>query len=170
MAPLVIDINTSTNVYDLLVQQAIDASRQFALLETADWLQTNSPRGVSPASESLAGNWDIVPGRATIGIRDLSYEDQIVNNLPSASYRVAGRAPGKFPPWGPGSTLERWAIVKRIPAFLVARKIATLGTDRWITGQNILGMDRSGNIPEDSPVERVYTEAFRKDWDQRVIG
>lgn len=170
MAPIVITQQTSTRVYDLLVQREIDDSRQSALIDTADWLQQNSPRGVSNPGDSLAGDWDIVPGRPTVGIADLSWRDQIVNSLPDASFRVAGRGPGGFPPFQRGSALAAWATVKGIPPFLVARKIATLGTDRWQTGQNILGMDRSGNIPANGPATQVYTEAFNNSWNQKVIG
>jgi len=39
-----------------------------------------------------------------------------------------GRSPGSWPPYGIGTSLELWARRKGIPAFLVARKIATKGT------------------------------------------
>jgi hypothetical protein len=33
-----------------------------------------------------------------------------------------------WPPWGPGTDLERWAVERGIPPYLVARKISRVGT------------------------------------------
>ena len=65
------------------------------------------------------------------------------NNTPNSLFRERGRPPGKFPPFFPGSPLERWARAKGINAFLVARKIAEQGTERWRKNENALGIDRN---------------------------
>lgn len=41
---------------------------------------------------------------------------------------VAGGTRPHWPPWGPGSNLDRWSKDHGIPTFLVARAIATKGT------------------------------------------
>ena len=43
--------------------------------------------------------------------------------------------PAHWPPWGPGTPLDQWAMKAGIPTFLVARKIAMYGTK----GNHIVG-------------------------------
>lgn len=65
------------------------------------------------------------------------------NTAPNSLYRERGRPPGKFPPYGETSSLARWAKKRGIPPYLVARKIARQGTERWRRNTNTLGIDRT---------------------------
>jgi hypothetical protein len=85
-----------------------------ALLELADHLQRNSPRGVSPASDSLAGGWDVIPARKARGVIP-EVLGSVVNRAEAAEFRIRGRAPGKFPPYSEGSNLAKWAKAAGIP-------------------------------------------------------
>jgi hypothetical protein len=74
------------------------------------------------------------------------FSGQLQNTTPNSLYRERGRGPGRMPPFGPGSELNKWARRKGIVAFLVARKIAKQGTERWRKNQNALGIDRSSTV------------------------
>ncbi len=51
---------------------------------------------------------------------------------------------------------EGAAALKGIPAFLVARKIYRLGTDRYISGENIAGIDKdTGKILEGGAIAQA---------------
>ena len=133
-------------IVDFILWRAYRNALDDALIEMAQYLQENSPRGVSPINESLKGSWDVIPARKLRGI--MTYEGSVVNLAERAINRLEGRGPGKFPPFGKGSNLEKWATSKGIPAFLVARKIAREGTERWKAhrGSPTTGLDPSSDL------------------------
>lgn len=66
---------------------------------------------------------------------------RISNRAPNSYYRLVGRAPGKQPPI---DKLVNWAKRAKLPpslGYVIARKIAKDGTERYRTGQNIVGVD-----------------------------
>ena len=133
-----------------------------ALLEAVNYLQINSPKGASSPGESLAGNWDIVLSRKERN--QLVAEGGIVNNSTNAFNRIAGRPPGKFPPYGEGTPLERWARIKGIPPFLLARKIAQEGTERFRTGKNVMGIDyATGDIKGNPEWLQIFDKTLEQE-------
>lgn len=63
-------------------------------------------------------------------------QGQVFNATPYAPFANAGRGPGKFPPFGPGSDLARWVgrvLGADVPVFPIARRIARQGTVRFRT-------------------------------------
>lgn len=94
-----------------------------------------SPVGVS--SPSLFASWRSEPAT----IRANTIEASLENPLPDASFREAGRGPGRQPPIDP--KLRAWALSKGISPYAVARKIAREGTERWKQGEpgNTLRID-----------------------------
>lgn len=122
-------------------------------LDLADELQAGSPRG---ATLDLAAGWDVIPARAVAG-DPLNIEVDVVNTEPTASYRVAGRGPGRQPPIN--TNFRRWLAVKGIPlsaAFAIARTIGEFGTERFRTGENFMGLTQDGDLESDSFVfERI---------------
>lgn len=146
-------------------QQAMDT----ALLELADHLQRESPRGVSPPGESLAGSWDVTPSRKRRGMIPQSV-GSVNNTAHAAEYRIRGRGPGRFPPYQEGTPLAKWAAATGIPAFLVAKSIAEKGTKRWRQGAsgNILRQDpRTLKYTPDSPLYTVFERTLAREW-QRI--
>lgn len=140
-----------------------------ALVAYAEWLQKVSPRGVSPVGKSLAGSWDI---KVTTKARNqLFAEGSIVNTAEASLFRIVGRGPGKFPPYGDGSPLARWANAVGIPPFLVARAIAERGTERWRDRRNILGIDpRTGqlNDPQNKGLQ-IFEKVLSDELDKILI-
>ena len=158
-----LDLKESAPVQEELRRQ-FKTSVDSALLELADHLQRNSPRGVSPAGDSLAGGWDVIPSRKARGIIP-EVMGSVVNRAEAAEFRIRGRAPGKFPPYGEGSNLAKWAKAAGIPPFLIARKIAQQGTDRWRKRDNILKQDPvSLKFGADSPLHTVYEKRLQEEW------
>lgn len=119
-------------------------------LDLATELQQESPVGVSG---DLKGGWDVEIKK---------FEVVVVNRTPNALERTVGRAPGKFPPYGENTPLGKWARSKGIPAFLIARKIAREGTDRWKEQRNFAGLDREGNPYRGGTIDRARDELARK--------
>jgi hypothetical protein len=131
------------------------------LLETADYLQQESYVG---ATRELKEGWDIqLPRRETV---TFAIEGKIVNRADNAIFRLAGRAEGRFPPMQP---IFEWVSAKiesdpkqaRRIAFLVARKIAMAGTQRYRERSNIAGINRDGTLQENSPI-RMAEERIAK--------
>lgn len=130
-----------------------------ALLELADYLQRNSPRGVSVGADSLAGGWQVKPASKQRGI--LEIRGEVYNTATAAEFRIRGRGPGKYPPFHKGSSLAKWGAAKGIPAFLIARKIAKEGTERWRTKDNILKQDPvTLKYAPDSPMFTIYQKTL----------
>lgn len=141
-------------------KEAVDT----ALLELADHLQRESPRGVSRGGNSLAGSWDVKPARKRRGLLPEVF-GTIVNTAEAAEFRIRGRGPGKFPPFGEGSPLAAWASAAGIPAFLVARAIAEKGTERWRTKDNILDQDPvTLKFGKNSPLKTVFERKLAEEW------
>lgn len=165
--PIVITKVINPPVFDVLLNKVFRESTDAALLEMAQYLQENSPRGVSPIQKSLKGSWDIVPTRK---IRNFPrYEGSITNIAENAIYRFNGRGPGRFPPFGPGSPLAQWAAAKGIPAFLVARKIAREGTERWKQGSRrpTLGLDRESKLAIEA--EKIFVQTLSQQLASRGV-
>ena len=140
-------------------KQAFDT----ALLEFADYLQRNSPRGVSSAGDSLAGSWDVVPARKT---RDAvpRVAGKVINTADAAQFRIRGRGPGKQPPI---SKIEKWARAVGISPYALAKAIAKRGTKRWRDKDNILKQDPiTKEYRGDSPLYTVYERTLKREWDK----
>ena len=94
-----------------------------------------------------------------------NFDVSVNNAVEYAYYAIAGRGPGKAPPAGPGSGLERWARLKGLSkgaSFGIARKIALEGTDRWKSRRNALDIDPlTQQLRPSSPV-KVAQERLRK--------
>lgn len=66
---------------------------------------------------------------------------RVSNKAPNSYYRLVGRASGKQPPT---KRLVEWAKRAKLPptvGYVIARKIGKDGTERYRTGQNIVGVD-----------------------------
>ena len=122
------------------------------LVELADELQRESYRG---ATLDLAAGWDIVSTRLDPA-NPLAFSAEVNNVEPTASYRVAGRGPGGFPNI---ENLRRWLAVKGIPQQLlypIGNQIAAIGTERFRTGDNFMGLNQDGSLQPGSFIfERV---------------
>ena len=120
------------------------------LLNLADQLQQQSPIG---ATLELKKGWDVKPSEITPN----SVKAAVTNKAPNTLQRIAGKkAGGRFDDYKAGSDLARWAALKGIPAFLVARKIFRFGTDRYISGENIAGIDKdTGKILEGGAISQA---------------
>ena len=88
------------------------------------------------------------------------FKARFINNTANSLYRERGRGPGKMPPFENGSSLFRWAKKRGISPYLIARKISRVGTDRWRSNKNPLGIDRSSTpadirINPGSPLAKI---------------
>ena len=105
-------------------------------------LEDESPVG---ATGKLKMGWQSVVSN--------DFEAIILNTAENSLFRTIGRGPGKPPPFG---RIAPWAALKGIPTGAVVNKIAKFGTERWITGENIVGFKkRSGTElkPKSPPIE-----------------
>lgn len=104
--------------------------------------------------------WDV----ASTG-EGLNFGVTVSNATEYAYYAIAGRGPGKAPPAGPGSGLERWARLKgmaRGASFGIARKIGQEGTDRWKSRRNALDIDPiTQELRPGSPVRMAQGELIK---------
>lgn len=75
----------------------------------------------------------------TASFKSGEYQAAIANDAPYAVFGIMGRKPGKFPPFGDNTPLAAWARKRGIVPYLVARKIAREGTERWKAKSNWLG-------------------------------
>lgn len=127
--------------------------------DLVEFLERESPRGVSPASTALARNWNLTAAPETRRRDDLLV---ITNSVPNAMEKLAGAAPGRTPAFSAGSNLDRWvrgklgitdAAQRRVATFRIAVSIGQRGTERYRTGQNILDIDPdTGELGRRSPV------------------
>ena len=126
-----------------------------AALDAADELQQNSPVG---ATRELSSSWDVIPAkRSPIGFE---VSVGIANNAPNALNRIVGRAPGRFPSEIPvmawvAAILKPEARKLKGVTFLVRRKIAREGTQRWKARQNFAGLDLRGKPLPGSPIAKA---------------
>ena len=130
------------------------------LLDLADELQRESPVG---ATGDLKAGWTVVPSRRRIG----EITSSVVNTADDAFFRIVGRGPGKMPPEEP---IDAWVRSKgggsesdrRRRVFLIRRKIAREGTDRWRNQDNILGLKRGEGINQSDKVQKTRDRIVRR--------
>jgi hypothetical protein len=149
-------------LYDIFVDLLLDLASK---LESGSYVGASKKKGKA----SLAEGWDIIaPRKSTIGFE---IGASIVNRTPAALYRVVGRSEGKFPPLEP---LREWVEVRlgesdpkkiRAIAFLIGRRIANQGTNRFNQKQNYIGLNADGSLTQDSIVleyQRLIEDALRR--------
>jgi hypothetical protein len=149
-------------LYDIFVDLLLDLASE---LESGSYVGASKRKG----KPSLAEGWDIIaPKKSSIGFE---IGASIVNRTPAALYRVVGRSEGKFPPLEP---LRDWVEVKlgetdpkriRAIAFLIGRKIANQGTNRFNQKKNYIGLNADGTLTQDSIVleyQRLIEEALKR--------
>jgi hypothetical protein len=152
-----IRITTAANKLNKDLANALIDNREFRrriddfALDEADWLQQNSPVG---ATGGLKSGWDVIPARRqapTVATMQFS----IINTTDNATYRIAGRGPGRLPPIEP---IEAWALVVLGDigaAWAIAKGIAARGTKRWRDKKNWVGIDNQGNIIPDGRIDTL---------------
>lgn len=94
-----------------------------------------------PLALLVAVLWAIHVGRNANRERIVRLYIRVSNRAPNSYFRLVGRAPGKQPPT---AKLVNWAKRAKLPpelGYVIARKIAKDGTERYRTGQNIVGVD-----------------------------
>jgi len=145
----------------------VEVRRQFqkafdtAMLDLADYLQRESPRGVSEGGDSLAAGWDVVPSKKRRGIIPQSI-GSVVNTAKNAEFRIRGRGPGKRPPI---DAIEAWATAMGISPFLLAKSIGETGTDRWRRKDNILKQDPiTLKFAKDSPLYTIFEKRLAEEF------
>ena len=111
----------------------------------------NAPVGVGGAGGGLRGGF-------SIDFQDKELAAVVGADLNYAPHVEFGTRP-HWPPWGPGSALARWAFLKRIPAFLVARAIARRGTRGQKYMERAVESTRSNVIPRE--LKRLSKEIQR---------
>ena len=141
-------------LYDIFIDLLLDLASE---LESGSYIGASKKKGKA----SLAEGWDIIaPRKGTIGFE---IGASIVNRTPNALYRVVGRGEGKFPPLEP---LREWVEVKlgesdpkrvRAIAYLIGRKIANQGTNRFSQNQNYIGLNADGTLTQGSIVLEYQT-------------
>jgi len=149
-------------LYDIFIDLLLDLASE---LEGGSYVGASKKKGKA----SLAEGWDIIaPRKSTIGFE---IGASIVNRTPAALYRVVGRGEGKFPPLEP---LREWVEVKlgetdpkkiRAIAFLIGRKIANQGTNRFNQKRNYIGLNIDGTLTQDSIVreyQRLIEDALKR--------
>lgn len=127
---------------------------------TAADLRARSPVG---ATSELKSGWTVIAARRAIG----SLRASIVNRAPGARFRIVGRGPGKMPPREP---IEKWVVAKgggsaaerRSRVYLIRRKIAREGTDRWKDNDNFLGINRDQPVNEAEIFQRAKQEIINR--------
>jgi len=125
---------TSDSVEQPLASRAL-ANAETVAIDLGVELQATTPVAFG---QTQAG-WDV----DSTG-KGLAFEVSVSNSVEHAYYAITGRGPGKAPPAGQGSGLERWARLKGLAkgaSFGIARKIAREGTDRRKSRKNALGID-----------------------------
>lgn len=148
-------------LFNEVMRQGVQDIFEEELLETADYLQKESYVG---ATRQLKEGWTVTPPK-----RDaftFSLRASIYNTADNAIFRLAGRAEGRFPPI---ESIFIWVTSKLEPdpkqarriAFLVARKIASSGTQRYRDRTNVAGINRDGTLQENSPI-RMAEERIAK--------
>lgn len=134
-------------VYDAFIDPIIDA---------ADNFQKESPVG---ATGDLKRAWDVShPGVSNV---TFEVEAEITNDAPAALFRIAGRGPGKLPPFIP---IYRWAVSQGIPekTHAIRRTIAKKGTRRWQRGKNWVGVRNDGTVIPGGKTDRLEQEIINR--------
>lgn len=113
---------------------AIQKTLEDEVINLADELQRNSPEG---ATGDLKRGWDVQSGKLSVTLRNRSKD---------AYFRVVGRKAGKFPPSKP---IRAWVLSKGLPpglTYVIQRKIAEQGTERYRSGENWAGINTDGSL------------------------
>lgn len=151
--------STGFNDLEQRLTQEIESIKVAEVEALARNLQRTSPRG---ATGQLQAGWLVVlRGRRSVALVNLAEESQ---------ERVVGHPPGGAITRERLQRLRRWAEVvlgvsreeSRSVAWLIARKINQLGTERWRTQQNILDMRRDGSLRPGSPALVVADRIARR--------
>jgi hypothetical protein len=90
-------------------------------------------------------------------------EFEIINIAENAEFRLFGRDAGAVPKGI--NFLKSWARTKNIPEsalWAIKRKIAEIGTDRFISGTNPLGLNRDGTYDPGSPFDLFMQRLERR--------
>ncbi len=102
---------------------------------------------IDPMMSDVQGQTPYDSIRSAYGTQDLVMGNgvrvDVINTSPIWPFRENDTRP-HWAPFGPGSTLAAWADAKGIPPFLVARKIARVGTQ----GNHILATAVSRYRPQ----------------------
>jgi hypothetical protein len=123
------------------LEAKIKKAVESAILDIAEQYQRDSPVG---ATGLLKSSWDVEVFGDNNSITGI-----ISNTATSSKYRGLGRDKGGFPPLSP---LVQWVKAKIEPdekkakaiAFLIGRKIANEGTDRYKKNENPFMLERTG--------------------------
>jgi hypothetical protein len=149
-------------IADVAYRAGIQKIFEDELLNCAAELERESPRG---ATGQLASSWQVtIPRREPSGF---TISASIYNTSDNAIFRIAGRGPGLFPPLAP---IQQWVetkiesdpLLSRRIAFLIARKIATVGTQRYRDRINVAGINRDGTLQPNSPIRRAEERIVRR--------
>lgn len=125
-------------------------------------LTHNTLRQQSPvATRELANSWTVTPiiTPAPNIFLPPTVQVTITNTAPNYLYRVAGRAPGKPPPY---RAIRQWCLVKGIDpaaAYPIAKTIGKKGTKRWQRKINVLNYDPVALIYN---VPNVWTDTVNR--------
>lgn len=83
------------------------------------------------------------------------------NTAPNSYFRIVGRAAGKMPPV---KKLENWAVKRGLPkamGYVIAKKISEQGTERYRTGQNVVGINpTTQNYRSDAGLVRLVNRVL----------
>lgn len=158
-------LKISTNpgyISDRVFRSGVQKIFEDELLAAAAELERESPVG---ATGQLKSSWQVtIPRREPTGF---TISASIYNTSDRSINRIAGRAPGRFPPIQPifewiSAKVESDPVEAKRIAFLVARKIAIAGTQRWREQENILSVDRQGRLRADSPIRKAEERIARR--------
>jgi hypothetical protein len=121
------------------------AAIESAALDLAIELENNSPVG---ATGDFKRSWDV-----EVDPMESSVRVTIKNTDPVGQFKAIGRDAGGMPPIEP---IRAWVAAKGLPAnavYLVRRKIAREGTERYRSGENVIGANRDNTIPPEKIAE-----------------
>jgi hypothetical protein len=99
-----------------IAQKHVDTAITRSLVAVFGGIKREAPVGVSG---DMRNRWEK---------KTSAFRGRLESNTKYAYWVHEGRGPGKMPPFGEGTPLEKWAKKKGIPPFLIARKIAKKGT------------------------------------------
>lgn len=136
------------------------------VLDVVSELQRQSYEG---ATGELKAGWDFsAPRKEVVGTM---VAVNIYNHADHAFNRIVGSPPNTIVPLPP---LTDWVQMKIEPdykkarriAFLIGRKIARVGTDRWQSGENFAGLNKDGTIKQGSLLDKAQSTIANKIFSQ----
>ena len=125
---------------------------KFALEPARDFISRSTlqmfAKAVENAPVGVAGGGGGLRGSIDTEFEDNGLTGVVGSDLNYAPHVEFGTRP-HWPPWREGSPLARWAQLRGIPAFLVARKIAARGTpaQKWM--ERAVTHTRDNVIPDE---------------------